>query len=148
MESPTQNSPYKARALWYVEQGRVELRPQQVFRAQGEVLLRMVWSGISRGTERLIFRGQVPPAEFARMRAPLQDGSFPYPVKYGYCAVGRVEPLLIATRAVRNRRRLWALHSPRPRLFKIGKMAMLSFTPALRLQGLPQRFNVRGLRRR
>ena len=91
MESPTQNSPHKARALWYVEQGRVELRPQQVFRAQGEVLLRMVWSGISRGTERLIFRGQVPPAEFARMRAPLQDGSFPYPVKYGYCAVGRIE---------------------------------------------------------
>ena len=63
MESPTRNSTHKARALWYVEPGRVELRDQQVFRRPGEVLLRMVWSGISRGTERLIFRGQVPPAE-------------------------------------------------------------------------------------
>jgi threonine dehydrogenase-like Zn-dependent dehydrogenase len=51
----------------------------------------MLWSGISRGTERLIFRGQVPPSEYDRMRAPLQEGAFPYPVKYGYCAVGRIE---------------------------------------------------------
>ena len=91
MESPTRNSTHKARALWYVEPGRVELRDQQVFRRPGEVLLRMVWSGISRGTERLVFRGQVPPSEFERMRAPLQEGAFPFPVKYGYCAVGCVE---------------------------------------------------------
>ena len=84
-------SPHNARALWYVEPGRVELRPADISRQPGEVLLRLVWSGISRGTERLIFRGQVPPSEFERMRAPLQEGAFPFPVKYGYCAVGYIE---------------------------------------------------------
>ena len=46
------------------------------------------YSGLSRGTERLIFNGSVPPAEYARMRAPLQVGEFPFPVRYGYSAVG------------------------------------------------------------
>ena len=51
----------------------------------------MLWSGISRGTERLIFNGRVPPSEHQRMRCPGQEGDFPFPVKYGYCAVGVVE---------------------------------------------------------
>lgn len=51
----------------------------------------MLWSGISRGTERLISNGNVPPSEFERMRCPAQEGDFPFPVKYGYCAVGMVE---------------------------------------------------------
>ena len=48
------------------------------------------FSGLSRGTERLVFRGQVPQAERAQMRAPLQVGEFPFPVRYGYAAVGQV----------------------------------------------------------
>jgi threonine dehydrogenase-like Zn-dependent dehydrogenase len=51
----------------------------------------MLWSGISRGTERLVCQGQVPPSEYERMAAPLQEGAFPFPVKYGYCAVARIE---------------------------------------------------------
>ena len=35
--------------------------------------------------------GRVPPSEYERMRAPAMAGSFPFPVKYGYAAVGRVE---------------------------------------------------------
>ena len=54
------------------------------------MLVETRFSGISRGTEALVFRGGVPRAERARMRAPLQAGSFPFPVKYGYAAVGRV----------------------------------------------------------
>jgi len=50
-----------------------------------------VRSGISRGTETLVFRGGVPPAERTRMRAPFQEGDFPGPVKYGYLNVGAVE---------------------------------------------------------
>ncbi|WP_376092480.1 zinc-binding alcohol dehydrogenase [Roseomonas sp. CCTCC AB2023176] len=46
---------------------------------------------MSRGTERLVFSGRVPEGEWERMRAPLQAGAFPFPVKYGYCAVGVVE---------------------------------------------------------
>jgi threonine dehydrogenase-like Zn-dependent dehydrogenase len=55
-----------------------------------DVLVETRFSGISRGTEALVFRGGVPRGERARMRAPLQAGSFPFPVKYGYAAVGAV----------------------------------------------------------
>jgi threonine dehydrogenase-like Zn-dependent dehydrogenase len=55
------------------------------------VVVRTVRTGISRGTETLVFRGGVPPAERARMRAPFQEGDFPGPVKYGYLSVGVVE---------------------------------------------------------
>jgi threonine dehydrogenase-like Zn-dependent dehydrogenase len=55
------------------------------------VLVRTVWSGVSRGTETLVFRGGVPPGQYAAMRAPFQEGDFPGPVKYGYLNVGAVE---------------------------------------------------------
>jgi threonine dehydrogenase-like Zn-dependent dehydrogenase len=51
----------------------------------------MLASGISRGTERLVLQGRVPESQWQAMRAPLQEGDFPFPVKYGYCAVGLVE---------------------------------------------------------
>jgi hypothetical protein len=56
-----------------------------------DVLVRAVSSGISRGTETLVFRGEVPPSQHRVMRAPFQDGEFPGPVKYGYLSVGVVE---------------------------------------------------------
>jgi threonine dehydrogenase-like Zn-dependent dehydrogenase len=59
--------------------------------AKDEVLVRALYSGISRGTEALVFNGRVPPNEYDRMRAPFQSGRFPGPVKYGYASVGRVE---------------------------------------------------------
>lgn len=55
------------------------------------MLVRTRWSGVSRGTESLVFSGRVPPSEFTRMRAPFQAGDFPAPVKYGYANVGVVE---------------------------------------------------------
>jgi threonine dehydrogenase-like Zn-dependent dehydrogenase len=55
------------------------------------VLVRALHSGISRGTELLVFRGEVPESEYERMRAPFQEGSFPAPLKYGYASVGIVE---------------------------------------------------------
>ena len=81
-----------ARALWYVKPGEVELRNAPLPPLEpGKVQIRMAFSGVSRGTERLVMGGLVPEAERARMRAPLQEGDFPFPVKYGYCAVGTVE---------------------------------------------------------
>lgn len=79
-----------ARALWITGPGAVALRGEAVAAASGEVLVESLWSGISRGTEALVLRGGVPASEHARMRAPLQVGDFPWPVKYGYAAVGRV----------------------------------------------------------
>lgn len=79
-------------ALWYTGRARTELRPVKVPEpGPGEALVLTLWSGISRGTERLVYEGRVPLSEFERMKAPFQEGEFPYPVKYGYCAVGIVE---------------------------------------------------------
>jgi hypothetical protein len=81
-----------AQALWYVAPGRAEIRPESVAApAVGEVLVRALHGGLSRGTERLIFSGRVPASEVERMRAPHMGGNFPFPVKYGYATVGRVE---------------------------------------------------------
>lgn len=81
-----------ASALWIEEAGRCDLR-QEVLpaRDEGTVLVRTLYSGISRGTESLIFEGRVPLSEYERMRGPGMDGDFPFPVKYGYAAVGVVE---------------------------------------------------------
>lgn len=79
-----------ARALWIVAPGQVDLRPVAVRPGPDELLIETLYTGISRGTERLVFEGRVPQSERARMRAPFQEGDFPAPVKYGYCAVGRV----------------------------------------------------------
>ena len=53
--------------------------------------MRALFSGVSRGTEALVFQGRVPASEHDRMRAPFQEGAFPAPVKYGYASVGTVE---------------------------------------------------------
>ncbi|MDR3497042.1 MAG: dehydrogenase [Ancalomicrobiaceae bacterium] len=93
----------EARALWYVGGGRAELRREALGPpAPGEALVRMIASGVSRGTERLVASGKVPESEFATMRAPFQAGDFPFPVKYGYQAVGIVEdgPEALAGRTV------------------------------------------------
>ncbi|WP_374316109.1 zinc-binding alcohol dehydrogenase [Microbacterium sp.] len=57
----------------------------------GDVVVRTLVTGISRGTESIVFRGKVPATERERMRAPFQEGDFPAPVKYGYLNVGVVE---------------------------------------------------------
>lgn len=85
-------TPLSARALWYIGEGACALRPVELAPLrEGEAQVRAVFSAISRGTERLIFSGKVPPCEYERMRGPNQEGDFPFPVKYGYCAVGIVE---------------------------------------------------------
>ncbi len=81
-----------ARAFWIVAPGSGEIRGASLPDVAGDrVLVRTLFSGISRGTEALVFNGQVPPSEYERMRAPFQEGGFPGPVKYGYSAVGVVE---------------------------------------------------------
>lgn len=87
-----------ARAFWVDAPGRGSIHSEPLDAPKpGEVRVRTTASGLSVGTERLVFAGSVPPSEHERMRAPLQAGSFPAPVKYGYAAVGIVEagePLL------------------------------------------------------
>jgi threonine dehydrogenase-like Zn-dependent dehydrogenase len=92
-----------ARAFWLASPGHGEIRDVALpAPAEGEVLVRTLFSGVSRGTETLVFRGGVPESQHASMRAPFQDGDFPAPVKYGYLSVGRVEegPASLLGRAV------------------------------------------------
>jgi 2-desacetyl-2-hydroxyethyl bacteriochlorophyllide A dehydrogenase len=77
-------------ALWFDAPRRCAVK-QETIAPEGEVLVRTLFSGISRGTESLVFGGKVPESEYERMRAPHQAGEFPFPVKYGYAAVGLVE---------------------------------------------------------
>jgi threonine dehydrogenase-like Zn-dependent dehydrogenase len=82
----------EALAFWVREPGAGEIRPVRLpAPGAGEVTVRTVRSGISRGTESLVFRGGVPASQHTAMRAPFQEGEFPGPVKYGYLNVGVVE---------------------------------------------------------
>jgi threonine dehydrogenase-like Zn-dependent dehydrogenase len=81
-----------ARAYWLCEPGVGEIRTVELPDPHpGEVLVRTLVSGVSRGTEALVFRGGVPESQYAVMRAPFQEGELPGPVKYGYLNVGVVE---------------------------------------------------------
>ncbi|MFW5470539.1 dehydrogenase [Knoellia sp. CPCC 206435] len=81
-----------ARAFWLREPGAGEIRSVELRDpGPGEVLVRTLRSAVSRGTETLVFRGEVPVEQYAAMRAPFQEGTFPGPVKYGYLSVGVVE---------------------------------------------------------
>jgi threonine dehydrogenase-like Zn-dependent dehydrogenase len=81
-----------ATAFWISAPGKGELRqtPLQLSDIEAPVEVKAYFSGISRGTESLVFHGGVPESEHARMRAPFQEGDFPAPVKYGYSSVGEV----------------------------------------------------------
>jgi threonine dehydrogenase-like Zn-dependent dehydrogenase len=113
-----------ARALWTVAPGRAELRSEALPEPRaGEAVVRTLATGISRGTESLVFAGRVPASQHAAMRCPFQVGDFPFPVKYGYSAVGVVErgpaPLL--------GRRVFALHPHQDRF--VVPAAMLTPVP-------------------
>ncbi|MDX6476189.1 MAG: hypothetical protein QOH95_1700 [Gaiellaceae bacterium] len=81
-----------AQAFWLRAPGCGEIRPVELPEpGRDDVVVRTLRSGVSRGTETLVFRGRVPPDQYAAMRAPFQEGDFPGPVKYGYLNVGAVE---------------------------------------------------------
>ena len=83
--------PRTARQFWVRTPGQGEILASPLGpREPDQVLVRALYSGISRGTESLVFRGEVPPSQHQAMRAPFQEGDFPGPVKYGYSSVGEV----------------------------------------------------------
>ncbi|GAB3586347.1 zinc-binding alcohol dehydrogenase [Leifsonia lichenia] len=82
----------EATAFWTERPGSGSLRSEPVAEpGDGDVLVRTLHTAVSKGTESTVFGGHVPVSEYDRMRAPLQDGDFPWPVKYGYLNVGTVE---------------------------------------------------------
>ncbi|GAA2606372.1 zinc-dependent alcohol dehydrogenase [Streptomyces tubercidicus] len=84
--------PRVACAFWLNAPGQGEIRTVPLpDPGADEVLVRTLCSGVSRGTETLVFRGGVPTSQHSLMRAPFQEGDFPAPLKYGYLNVGVVE---------------------------------------------------------
>src|SRR4051812_40721216 len=84
----------KRRALWFSAPGQVELREEPLpVPTEGQLLVRTLVSAISAGTELLIYRDQAPPELAVDATLPALAGSFHFPLKYGYAAVGRVEQL-------------------------------------------------------
>jgi hypothetical protein len=111
----------QATALWYVEPGRAELRAEEIAAPKDrEAQVRALFGAISRGTERLVHGGRVPVSEYERMRAPCMAGQFPFPVKYGYSIIGRVE----AGPAHLQNRLVFALH-PHQSVFNIPAAAVV-----------------------
>jgi NADPH:quinone reductase-like Zn-dependent oxidoreductase len=94
---PPEGTANSARALFYEAPSSATIRTVEIplltedDAAEAAVLIRTLYSGLSRGTERLVFEGRLPESEWSRMRAPFQTGDFPFPVKYGYAAVGVAE---------------------------------------------------------
>lgn len=81
-----------ARALFHTAPRRVEIRELPAPEAgPGEVVVRTLCSGISSGTERLVFRGDVPADVALDDTIEALAGTFRYPFPYGYACVGRVE---------------------------------------------------------
>jgi 2-desacetyl-2-hydroxyethyl bacteriochlorophyllide A dehydrogenase len=78
-----------ARALWLTGPRHPEFREEQMPPpGPGEVRVRAIASALSQGTEMLVYRGQVPAG--LPLDLPTLAGSFAFPIKYGYAAVGRV----------------------------------------------------------
>ncbi len=93
--TPENNSTVKScasHALWYIAPEQAEIRSEPVLALQADqIRVRTLYGALSRGTESLVWAGRVPEVEYKRMRAPFMGGDFPFPVKYGYSSVGRVE---------------------------------------------------------
>jgi NADPH:quinone reductase-like Zn-dependent oxidoreductase len=86
------DDPVTAQAFWVRSPGSAGIQPEALAPlTPGEVQVRTLFSGISRGTESLVFSGSVPQSQYEAMRAPFQSGDFPGPVKYGYISVGVIE---------------------------------------------------------
>ena len=109
------------RALWTVAPGRAEIREETLPPPGPDgALVRTTVSGVSRGTERLVLEGRVPPSQREAMRAPLMAGAFPFPVKYGYAAVGVVEDGPAELRG----RRVFCLHPHQDRFVAPASMCV------------------------
>ncbi|MGE4054034.1 MAG: dehydrogenase, partial [Vicinamibacterales bacterium] len=103
--------PTAARQFWITAPGTGVIQTAPLPPVDGDqVAVRTLYSGISRGSETIVFRGEVPPSQHEAMRAPFQEGSFPAPVKYGYASVGIVEDTAAARRSGLSGRAVFCLY--------------------------------------
>jgi 2-desacetyl-2-hydroxyethyl bacteriochlorophyllide A dehydrogenase len=117
----------EATALWITAPGQGALRREALREpGPGEVLVEALFSGISRGSERLVYRGLVPASQHKQMRAPFQAGDFTFPVKYGYSSVG----LVVDGGAEWRGRQVFCLHPHQDR-YVVPADAVVALPPAV-----------------
>ena len=87
---PSEKAPeLKAKALWFTAPRTAELREETVPPpGPDEVRIETTASAVSAGTEMLVYRGEVP--KDLPLDLPTLEGSYAFPIKYGYAAAGRV----------------------------------------------------------
>lgn len=101
----------KASSLYFLAPGEVEVRREDLpAPAAGEVQVHSTCSAISAGTELLLFGGQLPEGLPVDEDLPALQGDLAYPLKYGYCAVGRVKALGEGVDPSWAGRRVFAFH--------------------------------------
>jgi 2-desacetyl-2-hydroxyethyl bacteriochlorophyllide A dehydrogenase len=106
-----------ALSVWFTGPRGVELRESEVGKAgHGEVLVQAELSAISAGTELLVLRGLVPPG--LNPDLPTVEGSFSFPLKFGYACVGRVLAVGPGVSRTLDGQRVFVLH-PHQSLFVV-----------------------------
>ena len=89
----------KSQSLWLIKKNKPRILSKDIFYKKNDktVLVKTLYSGVSKGTESLVTSGKVHKSQFEIMKCPFQDGSFSFPIKYGYINIGQIiergEPL-------------------------------------------------------
>ena len=112
------------RALFYEKSGVARLKSVELpALSPNDVLVETLYSGISRGTESLVFNGKIPETEWQSMRCPHQTGDFSFPVSYGYAVVGKVIEVGSAITKMFTGETVFVLHPHQERLIIAEDMA-------------------------
>ena len=82
----------KSQSFWLVKKNKPKILINDIKYKKNNksVLVKTLYSGISKGTERLVADGKVHKSQFSIMRCPFQEGDFNFPIKYGYINVGQI----------------------------------------------------------
>jgi 2-desacetyl-2-hydroxyethyl bacteriochlorophyllide A dehydrogenase len=109
----------RARRLSYKQAGSAVIEDCQLADINDNfVTIKTMFSGISRGTESLVYHGKVPESEEIRMRCPNQVGDFTYPVSYGYACVGEIIEIQSEVKTLHKGDHVFVLH-PHQDLFTV-----------------------------
>ena len=82
----------KSQSLWLIKKNKPKILSKDIYYKKNNktVLVKTLYSGISKGTENLVARGKIHKSQFKIMRCPFQDGNFSFPIKYGYINIGEI----------------------------------------------------------
>jgi 2-desacetyl-2-hydroxyethyl bacteriochlorophyllide A dehydrogenase len=118
-----------ASAVWFAAPRQVEIRTEAVPSPRaGEIGISALCSAISHGTEMLVYRGEVDPG--LALDLPTLQGSFGFPIKYGYASVGRVESVGPGVMQPRIGDLVF-VHHPHQSSYVVGASAAIPIPPTI-----------------